>query len=98
MAAVTAKTSIHAVLGAATEDIVTLTQKWDQVEVLNRHATGTLYFTVKNVAVAAAGQNDTFVVPPGSGLVISVGSVGNSIIVRLLSTVACDYSVTGLAA
>ena len=96
MAAASNKRSHHGTLVAGAEDVVTLTQRWDQVEVLNRHATGTLNVSVDNSAVSAANQAGTVSVPPNSGVRLSpVFTAAGTCIVRLFSAAAVDYSVTG---
>lgn len=98
MAADSAKKAVHRALTATQEDVVTLTQLWDAVEVLNRHATGTLHATVNNTAVSALNQDDTYVLPPGQGIKVAPAHINGTCIVRLWSDAACEYSVTGVSA
>lgn len=96
MAAHSAKKSQPATLGAGVEDVVTLTQMWDEIEVFNQHATDAITFTTNNTA-AVIGADDVSIVGPGSGLKVRPDAyVGRSVIVRLISASACPYLVSGV--
>jgi hypothetical protein len=89
------KRSAHETLVADVEDVVTLTTvEFNRVEVLNRHATGWIYFTVDGETAEVEG-NDTFAVAPNSGVTVADLSVATETDVHLISAVNAPYSVTG---
>lgn len=83
----------HATLSAATVDTVTITETTTAVEVVNRSSSDTIYFTVNGTVPTSAGD-DTFVVPPGGNLRVRSKGTGRS--VKLISSGAAAYSVTGI--
>lgn len=97
MAAHSAKRSVHKTLVAGTEDVVTLTQRWDMVEVLNRHATEVLTFRSDGVAAVVLADN-TITVLPGQGVTVSPDAYNASgqTVINVISAGAATYSVHGL--
>lgn len=89
--------SKHTTLTPDIEDQVTIiTASFNRVEVSNRHASGWIYFTV-NGHQAAFEADNTIVVPPSSAVSVTDLSVSEPTVVRLISTVAAPYSVTGFS-
>lgn len=96
MAAHSVAKSKHATLAAATVDTVTLTKDWRAVEVKNR-GTDEIYFTTTATNPTVAGD-DTYVVPAGESLVLSIPPrPGLPDVVKLISSGTPGYSVTGVA-
>lgn len=101
MTAYSSALATHQTLSANTVDTVTLTDAYASVEILNRDASSTIYFTIDNyptvgnsLAPTVAGA-DCLVVAPGQALVVQTNSSGTvPIIVRLISAGAAAYSVT----
>lgn len=95
MATYSAARTQHQTLTANTVDTVTLDADYNEVEVVNRASSGDIYFTADGTTpvVAAAG---TFIVRAGEALTTDPPTSGNSVI-KLISTSACPYSVTGAA-
>lgn len=79
-------------MAAGDWDTVTLTDSDSDVEVYNRDASATIYFTANGVTPVAAADG-TFVVGPGSGLTIEAKDVQGTAI-KLISSGAAPYSVT----
>lgn len=95
MANYSAWQSVHKTLVADTPDTVTLTNAaWIAVEVMNRHATAWLWFTVDGSTPAVEGD-DTYPVPPMSSVVVGDVSVATATVVNVVSDGAAAYSVTG---
>jgi hypothetical protein len=86
--------STHQTLTGATVDTVNLPSDFQSVEVLNRDSTSTIYFTVDGTTPTVAGDG-TLVVLPGAALSQAVSGAGNTV-VKLISSGAAAYSVTGL--
>jgi hypothetical protein len=93
MATYTADHSYHATLVAATVDTVTLTgSSGDYVQVVNRGATGDIYFTVDGTTPVTAAA-DTYVVVPNTALTVYSGD--NQDKIKLISAGTPSYSVQG---
>lgn len=92
MATISVSRSKHTTLTAATVDTVTLTGGWDAIEVMNR-GTDDIYFSVDGTTPTVAGDN-SFVVRAAEALVVPAKTVND--VVKLISTSATAYSVTGL--
>ncbi|MCU1675350.1 MAG: hypothetical protein JWM93_108 [Frankiales bacterium] len=91
--------SRHPTLAISTVDTVTFAQDWNNVEVLNRHATDDIYATVGaagSIATPAVSGDDTYIIRAGQALPIPVPTQGATV-VKLISASAAPYSVTGLA-
>jgi hypothetical protein len=84
----------HKTLVANTVDTVTLDQDYSCVEVVNRAATGDLYFTVDGSTPAVAGAG-TYIVRAGEAVEMDLQTQGKTV-VKLISTGALDYSVMGV--
>jgi hypothetical protein len=80
---------IHKTLAANTEDVVTFGPDFRDIEVVNRNGLGELYFTVDNTPATVAGDN-TYCVPGAGWMNVPIG---DSNIIRLISSVAVSYSV-----
>ena len=91
MASYTVARSKHATLTAATVDTVTIGGN-EAVEVLNRSASDTIYFTTDG-STPTVGGDDTFIVGAGQSVVIPGRRVSGEA-VKLISSAAADYSVT----
>jgi uncharacterized protein YraI len=76
-------------LAANVEDVVTFGPDFFDIEVVNRNGAGELYFTVDNTP-AVVGADGTYCVP-GAGWVRV--PIGDSNVIRLISTAATSYSV-----
>lgn len=83
----------HATLSANTADAVTVHKR--RAEVKNRHATADIYFTVDS-GTPTPGDDNTYIVGPGESLLIDGNPDANPTVVRLVSTSAAPYSVTGV--
>lgn len=74
MATASATFSVHNTLSTTTADLITLTAPHDRVEVVNRHATEHLYFTIapegQTPTTAVGAADDTWVVPAGKSLIV----------------------------
>lgn len=97
MAAYTpAGVSTHPTLTPSTVDTVTFTVDAQAVEVLNRDAAGTIYFTTDGSTPAVPTTppvgDGSYVVPAGQALIVNPpGAAGT--VVKLVSSAACAYSV-----
>lgn len=95
MATDSAKQAVHRTLGAGVEDVITLTQLWDRVEVMNL-GPGTIYASRFTDAITAESQDDTERIPSGSTITLRPHITGTAeVVVRLFSDDACEYAVTG---
>lgn len=92
MTSYTVSTAKHATLAAGVVDTVTLGQDFNNVEVAN-HGAAAIYFTTEGATPTVAGDN-TYQVAPGGALVVQPASGGNTV-VKLISSGATAYSVTG---
>lgn len=93
MAIYTAAVAKHATLVAATVDTVGLGRDFDNVEVMNRGTTE-LYFTAEG-QTPTVGGDDCFVVQGGATRRVQPAS-GQPTQIKLISTAAVPYSVTGI--
>jgi hypothetical protein len=84
----------HQTLTASTVDTVTLDGNYDQAEVVNRATSGDIYWTV-NGSTPTAGGAGTFITRAGEALKVRAPEGGQTV-VKLISTAACPYSVTGI--
>jgi hypothetical protein len=91
MASYTVNISKHATLAANVIDTCTFSRDLDRVEVLNR-GSAEIYLTAEG-QTPSIGGDDTYVVAAGAGLLVEPSSANNTII-KLISTVACPYSIT----
>lgn len=100
MATTSAVKSVHGTLTGAATDTVNLQQPWDRIEVLNRDAAVTLYFTIDGTTPVVAAAN-TEVVPAGAACVVRGGgfkaAAGGTVHQVILIGSSNAYSVTGLA-
>jgi hypothetical protein len=98
MATLTAKYAKHPTLTAAALDTVTLTGGAQAgVEVLNRSTTGAsgdIYFTTDG-STPASGADDSYIVQPGQAVKVTGLPIAVSTVVKLISTAAVPYSITG---
>lgn len=80
--------------GNGNGDTVTLNGDYDNVETINRAASGDIYWTVDGTTptIGAAG---TYIVRAGEALTVPVPTSGNTV-VKLVGTASCAYSVTGV--
>lgn len=98
MTAYNNKKSVHATAGVGVEDIITITQIWDRVEVKNK-SDDELTYTTDNTATTAVPQNGTYSLSAGeSAVLIPDAYPSNTIIVRIFSAVGGAYSVAGVRA
>ena len=95
MATNTANRAQHATLTPDTVDTVTLGSNWANVEVLNRSTSGWITFNVNSSSSPVIGADETYVVGPGSAVVVPTPSPTPTV-VKLICASANEYSVTGL--
>lgn len=101
MANYSAKSAVHKTLVAATLDTVTLDADFQEVEVLNRSSTDTIYFCADGVGgpssdgVPTVAGDNTEVAPPNSSATVR-SRVGAVTVVKLISSGTPAYSVRGL--
>jgi hypothetical protein len=98
MATYTALRITHQTLTANTVDTVTLNSGYSAIEVFNRDASGVIY--ARNDGTdPVVGAAECYIIPAGQALNIpSPGSSWPTLAtegIKLISTVACAYSVTG---
>lgn len=80
-------------IGASAVDSVTFGDDCDRVEVLNLDPAAVLYFTVDSSTPTAGTAKNTYCVPAGGALVVSVPTSGLTV-VKLFSTGTPKYVVT----
>lgn len=91
----------HQTLTANTVDVVTLTDSYANVEILNRDSSNAIYFTIDNYPtignslVPTVAGNNNLIIPAGGSLLVQTNSSGTApVIVRMISVGAAAYSVT----
>lgn len=88
--------STHRTTAAGVEDVVTLTQHWGEVEVVNRSTTDTLTINpYTTTALSALGADGTEVIPPNSSLTVRAATTNKQHQIRLWSAGVVPYSVSG---
>lgn len=95
MATLSVVSSGHATLVAATVDTVNLSRESALLEVLNRNGAGELYFTTDGSTPTVAGA-ETKVVPAQAGASLVLRRPVGATVVKLISSAAVSYSVTGV--
>lgn len=97
MATDSATRSVHNTLSAATADTVTITNDGQAIRIQNRSASATIYYTVgfnaATPATAVSAADNTYCLPPGMSDTLATTDLGSSVVVSLISSASCDYSV-----
>jgi hypothetical protein len=98
MADYSAARAVHKTLGAATQDVITLTATTSLVEIINRGTTDTIFgaagtFPASSVPDATVAGDDTFAVPPGGVRTITMAQQEADLVVKLITASATPYSV-----
>lgn len=88
--------SLFKTLTGGAEDVMTLTNPWDFVEIGNRHATASLFYSLTDT-VSAEGQDSTSIVPPNSSRTVRTkANADRTVVVHIFSATACPYWVEGV--
>jgi hypothetical protein len=98
MADYTAARAVHKTLGAAVQDVVTLTATSSVIEVINRGTTDAIFGTAgslpaSSVPDAVVAGDDTFVVPPGAARTMVIAQQDTDLVMKLIAAAATPYSV-----
>jgi len=85
---------IHGTLAANVVTTVTLDQPYELIEVVNRNAAGEIYFRLDGTTPTVGGT-DCQVVPAIIGSVSMDGITTANTTVLLISSAACNFTVSG---